>query len=91
MRKLLIAEGSEELRQALAQSLDGEFTVQTCADGEAARKLLHDFLPDLVVLDLMLPEIDGITLLRCMAAEKIRPAVLVTLAYQSPFILAALA
>lgn len=90
MRKLLIAEGSEELRQALAQSLDGEFAVQTCADGEAARKLLHEFVPDLVVLDLMLPEIDGITLLRCMAEEKIRPAVLVTLAYQSPFILAAL-
>ena len=66
MRKLLIAEGSEELRQALAQSLDGEFAVQTCADGETARNLLHDFLPDLVVLDLMLPEIDGITLLRCM-------------------------
>ena len=28
MRKLLIAEGSEELRQALAQSIDGEFAVQ---------------------------------------------------------------
>jgi DNA-binding response OmpR family regulator len=90
MRKLLIAEGSEELRHALAQFLDGEFTVQTCADGETAQRLLHDFLPDLVVLDLMLPGIDGITLLRRIAQSNIRPVVLVTLAYQSPFILAAL-
>ena len=90
MRKLLIAEGSEELRQALARSLAGEFSVQICADGETARDILHTFAPDLVVLDLMLPGVDGITLLQCMASADRHPAVLATLVYHSPFILSAM-
>ena len=90
MRKLLIAEGNEELRQSLVHSLDREFMVQTCADGETARKMLLDFLPDLVVLDMMLPGVDGIALLQCMAEVNIHPGVLALLPYQSPFILSAL-
>lgn len=90
MYKLLIAEGNEELRQALAQQLGREFMVQTCADGIAAEHQLADFPADLLVLDLMLPGIDGITLLQRMACHGLRPAVLVTLSYHSPFILSAL-
>lgn len=90
MRKLLIAEGNDELRQALVQALDREFIVQTCTDGESAQRLAQSFRPDLLVLDLMLPCVDGITLLHRMAQADIMPITLVTLAYQSPFILAAL-
>lgn len=90
MPRLLIAEGNDELRQALAQALEQEFTVQVCADGESAQRLVQTFGPDLLVLDLMLPGIDGITLLHRMAQSGIAPVTLVTLAYQSPFILAAL-
>ena len=90
MHKLLIAEGNNELRQAVAQRLDRDFAVLTCADGETAQHMLHTFSPDLLVLDLMLPGIDGITLLHRMHTANVRPTVLVTLAYQSPFILSSL-
>lgn len=90
MYKLLIAEGNGEFRQILAQSLSREFTVRSCADGEAAEQLLLQFRPDLLVLDLMLPGIDGITLLHRMRQANICPTVLATLAYQSPFIHCAL-
>ena len=90
MYKLLIAEGNGEFRQMLAQSLSREFTVRSCADGEAAEQLLLQFRPDLLVLDLMLPGIDGITLLHRMRQANICPTVLATLAYQSPFIHCAL-
>lgn len=90
MYKLLIAEGNDELRQALVQQLHREFAVQACADGITAEHQLTDFQPDLVVLDLMLPGVDGITLLQRMDQIGLHPTVLVTLAYHSPFILAAL-
>lgn len=90
MQKLLIAESNEELRQVLAQSLSREFTIQTCGNGETAQQLLRSFSPDLLVLDLMIPGIDGITLLHRMQSDAKQPTVLVTLAYHSPFILSAL-
>ena len=39
--KLLIAEGAEDVRLALADLLRGAFQVKVCADGNEARKLLR--------------------------------------------------
>jgi two-component system alkaline phosphatase synthesis response regulator PhoP len=40
------------------------YTVQTATNGRSALYLFRDFQPDLVVLDIMLPEIDGLEVLR---------------------------
>ena len=40
------------------------YEIQTAADGRAALQLYHNFDPDLIVLDIMLPEIDGLEVLR---------------------------
>lgn len=90
MRKLLIALESEELRQALIQKLDGQFIVHACADGFQAQKALQDFHPDILVLDLMLPHIDGISLLRQAQEAGQKPVTLVLLTFISDFILSAL-
>ncbi|MGM9548994.1 MAG: sporulation initiation factor Spo0A C-terminal domain-containing protein [Faecousia sp.] len=76
--KLLIADGNEEFRQALAEELKGAYYVRCCSDGKEALALLRSFAPDVFVLDLMLPELDGISLLQSAAASGIRPTVLVT-------------
>ena len=44
------------------------YQVQSAADGQAAQQMLEKRLPDLVVLDLMLPGIDGYTLTRWLRA-----------------------
>jgi diguanylate cyclase (GGDEF)-like protein len=44
------------------------FSVQTAVDGEAALKLLETFRPDLILLDVLLPGVDGITLCRQLRA-----------------------
>ena len=77
-RKLLIADGSEEFRTALAKALPGNFHIRLCADGQEALSLLRSFRPDLLVLDLMLPGLDGISLLHAASGESIFPVVLAT-------------
>ena len=63
MYKLLIAESNDELRHALSDLLGSRYILKTCNDGAQARDLLLSFRPDLFVLDLMLPVLDGISLL----------------------------
>ena len=68
-RKLLIADGNEEFRRALAAELQGAYHVRCCDDGKEALSLLRSFAPDVLVLDLMLPGLDGISLCRALREE----------------------
>ncbi len=63
MRKALIAHSSEELANALSQMLCSLFDVTTCADGLTALELLKTLQPQILILDLMLPLKDGLSLL----------------------------
>ena len=64
MLKLLIADASQPFIDALQDVLKNEFEVQTCQDGETALEILADFQPDVLVLSLMLPFKDGLTVLQ---------------------------
>lgn len=85
-RKILIAEGSEELRTALADMLAGSCHIRTCTDGEAARQALMDFQPDVLVLDLMLPGMDGISLLHWAREQNVFPMVLATTRFCNDYV-----
>jgi DNA-binding response OmpR family regulator len=54
------------------------FQVQTVADGSSALSCLEKKLPDLVVLDVMLPEVDGLSILRWIRDKGDTPVILVT-------------
>ena len=88
--KLLIADGNEEFRRALAAELEGAYHVRCCGDGKEALSLLRSFVPDVLVLDLMLPELDGISLLQSAASAGLCPMVLVTSRFYNDYILGAL-
>ena len=85
-RKLLIAEESEELRTALADLFRGSCQVHCCADGSTAQRELLEFRPDVLVLDLMLPGYDGISLLQWSAEQGIRPMVLAITRFCSDYV-----
>jgi len=76
MRKLLIADCNEDYRTALGNALKDQYHVLCCRTGTEAWELLHREHPDIFVLDLMLPELDGLTLLERCCADGIRPMVL---------------
>ena len=90
MLKLLITEGNEELRLAIAEQLQSEYVLMLCGNGEQAKAALADFAPDLWILDLMLPLVDGITLLQEAEKLGIKPVTLVTLTHVSDYIVGAL-
>jgi len=87
LQKLLIADGNEAFRQALADALQGSYDIRTCCTGMEALSLLRSFGPDVLVLDLMLSQLDGISLLEHAAAGQIRPMVLATTRFTNDYIL----
>lgn len=88
--KLLIADGNDEFRQALAHALTDGYIIRTCRSGRQALELLRTFRPDILVLDLMLPEIDGLNLLQKVSAEGLRPVTLAVSSLKSDYITSAL-
>ena len=85
-RKLLVADASVSFCAALTGALGGTFELRTCHDGLQARTLLESFQPDILVTDLALPGLDGISLLKAASNESKRPALLVTTGFFSPYI-----
>jgi two-component system copper resistance phosphate regulon response regulator CusR len=76
--KLLLVEDSRRLRETVQRGLTAEgFTVDAAADGAEGRAFLKTYDYDLMVLDLMLPKVDGITLLRELVGQSQRPRVIV--------------
>jgi len=76
--KLLLVEDSERLRKTLQHGLQGAgFIVDAAGDGIVACNFLDVYEYELVVLDLMLPRRDGISVLRQMPSGGRRPRVLV--------------
>ncbi|MDZ7780699.1 MAG: response regulator transcription factor [Gemmatimonadota bacterium] len=78
MAHILLIEDNEDLAFGLRATLEFEgYGVEVAGDGAEGRKLLHEHVPDLVVLDLMLPDADGLTLLGELRNEGARVPVLV--------------
>lgn len=79
MTKILIVEDDATVRDTLALNLRAEgYEVATAADGEAGLAAARTGKPDLVVLDVMLPELDGLTVCRVLRRESTVPIILLT-------------
>jgi two-component system response regulator RegX3 len=78
-RTILVVEDDATLRETLVDALEVEgFRVIAAADGRAALVRFRADKPDLVLLDLMLPELSGIEVCRIIRAESGVPIVMLT-------------
>jgi two-component system response regulator ResD len=77
--RVLIVDDEEIVRDVLVRYLEREgFAVDTAADGAAAVELAATDAPDLVVLDLMLPKVDGLEVFRRIRERSDVPVVMLT-------------
>ncbi|MCK9352067.1 MAG: response regulator [Candidatus Paceibacterota bacterium] len=72
-KKILVVDDEVALRRALCDSLKSfeQFEIFDAGDGEAALEVIRRERPDLVLLDIAMPKMDGIEVARRMQAEKL--------------------
>ncbi len=76
---VLVVDDEESYRDALANGLNREgFAVELAGDGHEALRLFHRMRPDLVLLDVMLPDQSGVELCQRMRAVAPVPIIMVT-------------
>ena len=79
MSKVLLVEDEATLRDTLALNLRSEgYEVTTAGDGLSGLRLARELTPDLVILDLMLPELDGLSLCRMLRRDSSAPIIMLT-------------
>ena len=78
-RTILVVDDETTLRETLVDALEAEgFRVVAAADGREALALFRSERPDLILLDLMLPELSGVEVCRIIRAESSVPIVMLT-------------
>ena len=80
IKRVVIAEDEALIRMDLAEMLEeeGYAVVGQAGDGETAVKLATEHRPDLVILDVKMPVLDGISAAERIGAEKIAPVLMLT-------------
>lgn len=58
-QRILVVEDNDDLREYLFHTLSEAYQVETCTNGKEALKIIPEFKPDLVLSDIMMPEMRG--------------------------------
>ncbi|NWJ44301.1 MAG: response regulator [Chloroflexi bacterium] len=71
LEKILLVEDEVDIQVIAQIALEriGGFKLKVCKSGKEALQVIPDFMPDLVLLDVMMPEMDGPTTLKHMRAN----------------------
>lgn len=55
----MIVEDNDELRNYLTHTLSDNYTIQTCSNGKEALTIVKEYMPELIISDIMMPEMRG--------------------------------
>ncbi|MDI9244023.1 response regulator [Marinobacter sp. CHS3-4] len=88
LQRILLVEDEEDIRAVAEVALEtvGGFTLKTCASGRDAIDAIDEFAPQLVILDVMMPGMDGpetLQAIRQLPNHEQTPAVFMTAKVQS--------
>lgn len=59
---ILVVEDNADMRTYISMGLEGEYRVRTAPNGRAGLELAHQLMPDLIISDVMMPEMNGFEL-----------------------------
>ncbi|MGI8642088.1 MAG: response regulator [Pyrinomonadaceae bacterium] len=72
--RIIIADDHQLVRRGLRQTIEAEANltvIAEAADGQTAVEMIENFLPDVAVLDIDMPKLDGLEVARAVAAQKL--------------------
>ena len=73
--KILIVDDDDNIRRVLAESLSGSYSVLTASEGLKAVELIAKEQPILVFLDIVMPGVSGLDVLRLVKAAQLTPVI----------------
>lgn len=77
--KVLIVEDETALRETISYNLQRDgYEVKAVSDGRTALEIARQIKPDLILLDIMLPEVDGLEVCRILRQEMLTPIIMLT-------------
>ena len=77
--KILVVEDEENIRTNIKEYLENQnYQVIEAADGEAGLEMVETMKPDLIILDLMLPKVDGMEVCKQVRRNHNTPIIMVT-------------
>jgi signal transduction histidine kinase/DNA-binding response OmpR family regulator len=68
-KRVLLADDNADMRSYMRRLLSSEYEVVAVSNGEEALRAAHEHQPDLVLTDVMMPELDGFGLLNALRAD----------------------
>jgi DNA-binding response OmpR family regulator len=78
-KKILVVEDERSLQETLKYNLTKQgYEVEVCGDGAEAVEVARKILPDLIILDLMLPGMDGLEVCKTIRQDMSTPIMMVT-------------
>ena len=79
IQSILVVDDEPTIRDVIRRYLERDgFTVREAADGQTALREIEENLPDLIVLDLMLPGVDGLAITRHIRQRHTVPIIMLT-------------
>ena len=84
--KVLIVDPEDAFRECLTRAMEVRFQVAACTDGQEALEKIRSWEPDAVIMELTLPSLDGVGLLRAMESLERVPRVMVVTYQSGPFV-----
>lgn len=87
-RRVIVVEDEALIRMDIVEVLreNGFDVVGEASDGETAIELARELLPDLVVMDITMPKMDGLTAAEVINKERLAPVVMLTAFAQPEFV-----
>ena len=78
-RKILIVDDTRNVQLMLSDFLMSQnYQVLTASDGQEALRVVHESLPDLILLDIMMPNMDGYQFITQLRKESNIPVIMIT-------------
>ena len=71
LKKIMLVEDEHDIQEVARLSLEaiGSFNVKVCGSGKEALSQAPEFSPDLILLDVMMPGMDGLTTLKMLRQD----------------------